>query len=299
VETGTCPDAPAIEGFFAHEPSPFAWRLAELRTLGGVAIGHLSYPSPGPSRCPENLTVHAEYYRPAGDGPFPAAVVLHIADGRFYVARLLAATLAQRGVAALFIQLPYYGDRRPAEPIDPASVGPDDVLGAVRQAVRDIRRGAAWLRARPEVDNARVGVAGVSLGAFAAELAAGADGRFDRCVFALGGGSIVDTLYSGAREVRTARAAIESRGWTRERLASKLAPIEPLALAGRIDGRRVLMINCTADEVVPPDSTRAYWAALDEPEIHWYAGGHYAIKDHAFEVLGLIADHFTRPPEGD
>jgi dienelactone hydrolase len=295
VETGLVDGERPLDGYFGHEPREFRYALEPLRNLGNVEIGHLTYPSPGPSLHPENLTVHGEYYRPVGKGPFPSAIVLHILDGRFYVARLVANTLAQRGVAALFVQLPYYGDRRPEGKLDLAEVDVPDVVEGVRQAVRDIRRGAAWLRSRPEVAPDKVGIVGVSLGSFAAQLAAGADGRFDRCVFVLGGGSIAETLFSGSRDTRKAEKLLRERGWDEEKLRAALTRIEPLAVTQGVRGHGgVLMINCRNDEVVPPASTRRYWEAIGKPPIVWYDGGHYALKDHVFDVLRRIGDHFVR-----
>ena len=293
IETGQVRGERAIEGVFAHEPKVFDWRLEYLRNLGDVSIHHLTYPSPGPSRFPINLTVHAEYYRPEGKGPFPAAVVLHISDGRFYVARLLAASLARRGVASLFIQLPYYGDRRPEVKVDPNEVALEDAVGVIKQAVHDIRRGAAWLRERPEVNSERVGLVGASLGSFAGQMAAGADGGFDRCAFLLGGGSLLAPLYSRARETRKVLAYLEGRGLTREKVEAAIGPLEPIRHVDGLKDTRILMINCDADPVVPPESTRTYWEALGKPEIHWYKGDHYAIKNHVIEVLSRVTGHFV------
>ena len=112
-----------------------------------------------------------------------------------------------------------------------------------------------------------------------------------RPVFVLGGGSILDTLYSGSRETRKVIGYLQQRGYTKEKVAKALAPIEPLSWTAGIDPKGVLMINCSEDEVVPPASTRSYWEALGRPEIRWYAGGHYAIKDDVFEILALVARH--------
>jgi dienelactone hydrolase len=294
VETGRVEGERRIDGIFAHEPQTFAYRLEALRRLGAVTIHQLTFPSPGPSRFEENLTVHAEYYRPPGDGPFPSAVVLHILDGRFYVARLVSAALAQRGVAALFIKLPYYGERRPQGDIDMQSLDLPDVVTAIRQAVRDVRRGACWLRRRPEVEDGKVGIVGVSLGSFIAQLAAGADGGFDRCAFVLGGGSLAETVYAGSKDTRKIEQMLAERGWDRDKVFSALAPIEPLRHVQGIAKGSVLMINCRADEVVPPASSRRYWEALGKPEIVWYDGGHYALKGHVFEVLNRLGAHFAR-----
>ena len=254
----------------------------------------VTYPSPGPSRFEENWTVHAEYYRPEGEGPFPSAIVLHILDGRFFVARMLATSLAQKGIAALFIKLPYYGERRPKGDVDLSALEVPDVVGAMRQGVRDIRRGAAWLRARTEIDASRVGIVGVSLGSFVAQMAAGADGGFDRCAFLLGGGSLLGALYSGSKDTRRAEKLVEERGWSKERMRKLLEPIEPLGHTAGIRKDGVLMINCLQDEVVPPTTTRRYWEELGRPVILWYPGGHYALKDHVVEVMSRVTDHFDR-----
>ncbi|MCK6458873.1 MAG: C45 family autoproteolytic acyltransferase/hydrolase [Planctomycetes bacterium] len=291
VETGSIDGEREIEGPLAHPPEKVAYRLRTLRKLGDVTIHELTYPSPGPSLAPENETVYAEYFRPKGEGPFPSAIVLDILDGRAYVARMVAASLASRNVAALFVKLPYYGERRPKS-IDPAELGLDDAVGAVKQGVRDIRRGAAWLRGRREVKS--VGIVGVSLGAFVAELAAGADGGFDRCVFVVGGGSIADTIYAGSKDTRRIVAVLEQRGYTEAQVRTALAPVEPMGTIGGVGRGGVLMINCTADEVVPRASTERYWEAIGKPEIVWYEGGHYALKDHVFDVLGRITSHFAR-----
>ncbi|HEX5136246.1 MAG TPA: C45 family autoproteolytic acyltransferase/hydrolase [Planctomycetota bacterium] len=291
VETGTIDNERAIEGPFAHEPGKVPYRLRALRKLGEVSIAELTYPSPGPSLAPENETVYAEYFRPPGDGPFPSAIVLDILDGRGYVSRMVAAALASRGVAALFVKLPYYGERRP-KTLDPTKLDLPDAIGAVKQAVRDIRRGAAWLRGRPDVEG--VGIVGVSLGAFVAELAAGADGGFDRCVFVVGGGSIADTIYAGSKDTRKIAAFLAAKGLSEAQVREALEPVEPLHSIGGVGRGGVLMINCTADEVVPRASTERYWEAIGKPEIVWYEGGHYALKDHVFDVLGRITAHFAR-----
>jgi len=291
VETGKIEGERAIEGPLGHPPEEVPYRLRALRNLGKVTISELTYPSPGPSVAPENETVYAEYFRPPGDGPFRSAVVLDILDGRGYVARMVAASLANRGVAALYVKLPYYAERRP-KTLDPKKLALPDAVGAVKQGVRDIRRGAAWLRGRTEIQS--VGIVGVSLGAFVAELAAGADGGFERCAFVDGGGSIADTIYAGSKETRKIVAALEQHGYKEEEVREALAPVEPLSTIGGVPRGGVLMINCTKDEIVPRASTERYWEAIGKPEIIWYEGGHYALKDHVFDVLARITAHFAK-----
>jgi dienelactone hydrolase len=284
-------EEPEKTGAFGYPAGKTAWRLRRLRDLGGVSVHELLYPSPGRSRIAEASTVFAEYCRPPGEGPFPAAVVLDILDGRGYVARLLCAALAQNGVAALYVKMPGYGERAPAKGIDPGAVELSDVVEVVGQGVMDVRRGGSWLRARPEVDAKKLGIVGVSLGSFLAQLAAGTDGDFARCAFVLGGARFSDALFSGAKDTRRAREFLAARGIAEPVAREALLPIEPLRFAARVRKEGVLMINCRSDEVVPPSSTLDYWSALGEPRIEWFDGGHYALKDRLFETLGLVVAH--------
>jgi dipeptidyl aminopeptidase/acylaminoacyl peptidase len=141
-----------------------------------------------------------------------------------------------------------------------------------------------WLRSRKKIDAGRVGIVGVSLGSFVAQLAAGADGGFDRCAFLLGGGSFWSALYSGSKDTRRLQRIVEERGWSKGRMRELLRPIEPVSHIQGIREDGVLMINCLSDEVVPPATTRIYWEAVGRPVIFWYPGGHYALKDHVVEV---------------
>src|SRR5262249_61850129 len=114
---------------------------------------HLRFPSPVTSDCPENNTVHAEYYRPKGDGPFPGVIVLDITAGDQSLSRGISTLLAQRGIAALFVQMAYYGPRRPpGSKLRLLSPNIAHTVEAIRQTVLDVRRATAWLESRPEID---------------------------------------------------------------------------------------------------------------------------------------------------
>ena len=78
-------------------------------------VSRLRFPSPITTPDAENNVVHAEYFDPGrgSGGRSPAVVVLHILGSDFPLSRYMAARLADRGVAALFLKLPYYGERRP------------------------------------------------------------------------------------------------------------------------------------------------------------------------------------------
>ncbi|HMF12605.1 MAG TPA: hypothetical protein VKE94_09875, partial [Gemmataceae bacterium] len=122
-------------------------------------VHHVQFPSPVETDTPENNTVHAEYYRPRGNGPFPGVVVLDVMGGDGSVSRMVATALAQKRIAALALRMPYYGERRPpGSRLRMISIDFDHSMEAVRQTVLDVRRAAAWLESRKEVDAKRLGV---------------------------------------------------------------------------------------------------------------------------------------------
>src|SRR4051794_21281502 len=135
------PDEKELPRRYQLKPAEYAWRMDRIRQMPvtGVTVYHLRFPSPVKTDTPENNTVHAEYYRPVGKGPFPAVIVLDVTAGNQSLSRGIATHLAQNGIAGLFVQMAYYGPRRP-----PSSnlrlLMPDlnHSLGAIRQTVLDL-----------------------------------------------------------------------------------------------------------------------------------------------------------------
>ncbi len=109
------PEESSVPERFRLEPAVFTYELEPVLETARYSVSRLRFPSPITTADPENNVVHAEYFRPVGPGPRrPAVIVLHILGADFPLSRYVAARLADRGVAALFLKLPYYGERRPA-----------------------------------------------------------------------------------------------------------------------------------------------------------------------------------------
>lgn len=123
-------------------------------------------------------------FRPAGEGPFPGVLALHGSGGEPTYG--LAILLAARGYAAFAPQ--YFGSPEPLP----------DLLAEVPLSY--VRRCQAWLRGRPAVRDAPVGLVGASKGA---ELALLAGARFDwaNAVVAYAPSSVVwaGLTYGGER----------------------------------------------------------------------------------------------------
>jgi dienelactone hydrolase len=210
-----------------------------------------------------------------GKGPFPAVIVLHHITNEFNATRSMCRELANNGIAALMPMMPYYGERRPADADDRVPYRID--VPTMRQAVMDIRRAHQLLESFPAIDRSRIGLVGLSLGAIIGPLAAGVDGKFNRCVFIMGGGHIADIIWCSPLTEDT-RKELETGGVTLESLRAAFKPVESTEYATRIETSSVMMLNMKSDKWVPTEATEALWLALGKPEnIHWYSGSHLSI----------------------
>jgi dienelactone hydrolase len=285
---------------FRQSPHSFAWQARRLSAASSnFEILDVTFPSPVKTPVEVNNTVHCEYYRPLKPGPRPAVIVLHILGGDFALSRLFCNALAQRGVAAMFLKMPYYGPRRdPNSPARMVSTDPRATVEGMTQAVLDIRRGTAWLAARPEVDPQELGVFGISLGGITASLAATAEPRLQNVCTLLAGGDVARVAWESL-EVRGVKEKWLAGGGTREEFIALMKQIDPVTYAASARGKRILMLNATDDEVIPKACTEALWKAFGEPEIQYYKGGHYTVVRHIFGAFNRVSLFFAeseRPP---
>jgi dienelactone hydrolase len=275
-------------------PHRFDYELTRRKELpaSGVDIYELRFPSPIKTSSPENNTVHAQYYRPRGAGPFPCVIVLDISAGDQSLSRMIARHLAQNRIAGLFVQMAYYGPRRPkGSSLRLLSPDINHTNEAVRQTVLDLRRATAWMEGRPELDRRRLGIMGTSLGSFMAALTAEMEPKLSRVCVLLGGGGFVDAFYDDARAAPY-RKTWEAFGGSKERIAKLFAPIDPITHADLLRNRKVLIIAARNDEVVPPKMAEALWNATGRQRIIWLNAGHYTAALYLVPGLKHIVDYF-------
>jgi dienelactone hydrolase len=277
----------------------FDYELSYKTTLkaAGVEIFRLTFPSPVESPHKENNTVYAEYYRPKGKGPFPGVVILDITGGDQSLSRSLATDLAQKGIAGLFVQMAYYGPRRPkGSKLRLMSYNLPQTFAAIRQTVLDVRRATAWLESRPEVDAKRLGLMGTSLGSMVGALCAEMEPKLRRVVVLLGGGGLIDGYWDHPQARKYTRPLESMFGkQAKERAKELFAPIDPLTCAENLKDRKLLILAAKRDEVVPPSMTEALWKATGKQKIVWYDCGHYSAILYLLPALTRIADHFKSP----
>ena len=301
--TGVVPYAPPVQEDatpqrFRLPPHEFKFAEQPLRDVSDrIAVSLVTFPSPVETPHPNNNTVHCEFYRPKRAGKAPAVVVLHILGGDFPLARLFCNSIAHRGAGALLVKMPYYGPRRP-QGVSRRMISrdPRETVESMTQAILDIRRAAAWLAARDDVDAEQIGVFGISLGGITGGLAATAEPRFNNVCLMLAGGDIGQIAWESPAVAET-RQAWESAGGTREEFFELLGSIDPARYGENVHGRRILMLNATEDEVIPRACTDALWRSFGEPEIQWYEGGHYTVARHILKALDRVPEFFA--PAGE
>jgi pimeloyl-ACP methyl ester carboxylesterase len=282
---------------FRLEAATYWYELRPVLARDHVNVFTLRFPSPVETADPENNVVHAEYFAPVGFGPKrPGVIVLHILGADFPLSRYMAARLADRGVAALFVKLPYYGERRPPNrPLSTRrwlSTDIERTVTAMRQGVCDVRRAACWLATRGEIDAQRLGVSGISLGGIVSALAAAVDPTLNQGAFLLAGGDVSSILW-GMPEGAAFRAGWLQAGRTRADLKALTDPFDPLTYARGLVGKRVMFIAGRVDEVVPPRSTELLWEAAGRPPIRWYDCGHYSAIGYLLPGIRQTVDFFS------
>jgi len=277
----------------------FDYEMKYKKTLsdGNIDVFIVTFPSPQESPYPENNTVYAEYFKPVGKGPFPAVIILDVTEGDQALSRTMGGYLASKGIAGLFVQMAYYGPRRP-----PPSEGKIRMLStnyprsllAVTQTVLDIRRATAWLESRPEHDTKRLGLVGTSLGSMVGALASEMEPKLQRVAVLLGGGGLVDGYYDHPL-AEPYRKPFEKVGGTKDMVKKFIAPVDPLTCAENLKGRDLLIIGCKRDDIVPPKMTENLWKATGEQKIVWYDCTHYGAAVYLIPMIKQVEKHFLAP----
>lgn len=281
---------------FRLEEGRFPYEMAPIRDMPGYTVWAVRFPSPLKAPEPKVNTVYAEYFQPKAAKSRPAVVVLHILGGDFALSRYLAARLAARNVPALFVELPYYGERCP-EGTKFLSADIERTVSAMRQGICDVRRAVAWLQDREEVDRDKIGITGISLGGIVSSVAASVDPEIRQAVLILAGGGLADILWDMPEpDARRYRELWTASGRTKADLEALTRPYDPLTYAEGLKGKRVLMMAGSVDEVIPPEAARKLWEAAGRPPIEWMPCGHYSAVGFLLPAVRQMVDFFADGP---
>lgn len=270
-------DEKSVPKRFQMQPHVFEYKSEFLRKTRAFQVYHIQFASPVKTSEPPNNIVHAEYYQPAGFVSKPGCVLLHPIGDAILLPRLMAQSLAQQGIATLFVKMPYYEERHGKNSRRKMiSYQPDEIVEGVTQAVLDIRRAAAWLEARPEVNGKQLGISGVSLGGMIAALAAEAEPRFSRVALHIAGGNIGPALWEHPdANIQRHRREWIAAGGTRNSFLKKISLVDPVTYGYLLQNRTVLIVAASRDEVIPPKCTVALAESISSRQkIIWLDAGH-------------------------
>ena len=177
------------------------------------------------------------------------------------------------GFNVAFLTLPFHGRRRTERSALPRIPGVEvlDNIHGLAQAVWDARQLVAYLRERTSEP---VSVMGLSLGGCVAALVAS-------LVDVRAALLLIPLVDLGALITDTAELRGMPVSFDEERTAGLqrvLRPVSPLALTPLVARERRFIVAGTLDRFVRPSTQAvALWHHWDEPEIHWYHGGHVSL----------------------
>jgi hypothetical protein len=223
---------------------------------------------------PTNGTAHAYVLEHEG-GPRPWLVCVHgfgmgspLVNLSGFPVRLLHERL---GLNLCFPCLPLHGARGISRFSGGEVLAPDylRLIHLFAQATWDVRRLLSWIRAR---GGERVGLYGVSLGGYIASLVAGLE---DGLAGIVAGIPMVDFPLAAQDNMPWIMRRYDDEfelDWRVIRAITWVA--SPLALKPRVPREGRFIYAGIADRVVKPEHPRALWRHWEEPEIHWFSGGH-------------------------
>lgn len=302
---------PVLSGNFKVEKTyngkPFEYVLSLKEAGISLDIYKISYPSPVKALDSSNDQVHGEFFLPKGlkaGGGHPAVLVLHILHGNFALERMICSTLAGNGIPAMYITMPYYGQRGGGKGRMQMMASKEVFISTLKQGLEDMRRGVDVLCSRPEVDPNKIGATGFSLGAILSASLCGMEPRISRAMLLLGGGNLEAIFANPSRETRAFREFLA--GLPEKERGEALAEIrrmDPLSSGPALrllnDKGRLKMINASEDQVVPPACSRQLADAAG-CQIQWLPGAnHYTVIKDSKMVFHSLAEFFRQDVPAD
>ncbi|MES1260427.1 MAG: alpha/beta hydrolase family protein [Acidobacteriota bacterium] len=234
--------------FFAYQPPrDFRFDGEEVRFSSAVETPY-----------PENNVVHARYFPASARWKRGKKAVVLLPHWNSSAGQHVALCkgIAELGITALRISLPYHDRRMPpeltrADYAVSANVG--RTIDATRQAVIDVRSCFDWLQSQGYED---LGIVGTSLGSCYAFLASAHDERIKVNVFNHCSTYFGDVVWSGL-STRHIRQGIEDE-ISLDRLRAVWDCVSPVHYMDRYadSGKRSFFLYATYDTTFPPELSR-------------------------------------------
>ena len=235
----------------------------------GIEVSAISYDSPDGGR------VTGLLFDPlARSGSRPGIVLMHGAPGNARQMIGQGVTLAMHGAVVIVIDAPFA--RRSGTWRQFSVQDRDEQI----QLMKDLQRAVDVLRARPNVDAARIAYLGVSYGGAMGAQFVGTERRLKAAVLEVADGGLVSHETSPGEPGLASLSCAARVAWFRA-----MIPIEPIRFIPYAT-MPLLLQNGKMDQLVPIADAEALHRAAPEPKtIRWYDAG------HALGALALVDRH--------
>jgi hypothetical protein len=255
---------------FAYDvAAPLNLREVVESTSRGVEVRAISFGSP------DGGSVAGLLFDPVTRSSLrPGIVLMHGMPGNARVMAGQGQALAEHGAVVIAIDAPFA--RRGGQPV---RYSPDDRAEQI-QLIKDLQRAVDVLRARPNVDAARIAYIGISYGGAMGALFVGVERRLKAAVLVVGDGGLVSHLTGPEDLPSMAGLSCATRvNWFRA-----MAPIEPIRFVPHASPTALLLQNGRSDNLVPAADAEDVHAAAPEPKtIRWYNAGHSLNQQALFD----------------
>jgi esterase/lipase len=212
-----------------------------------------------------------------------------------YPCRLIARTLAKKGIASFILYLVFH-KLRASEVIQKKypNLSAEEWFESYQVSVTDIRQVIDWSSCRPEIIKDKIALVGISFGGMISTIAMGLDTRIKAGVMIVSGGNSEKiTRYSlllrwqykhNEEEFRHNQhsyaqylSEVGEKGFENVKALKTSYLTDPMTFSGIIRDRPVLMLNAFWDEMIPRVATLELWKSFGRPSLTWYPATHASI----------------------
>ncbi len=246
------------------QSAPLDIDVVATQKRGEITVQDIAYASPKFGKVTAYLVI------PPGSGPFAGLLFVHWGQGNRDQFLDEAVALAGMGVVSLSMDAPHV---RPHHWRSQDQT-PEAALTAHIQLIIDMRRGIDLLQDRPDVDQARIGYVGHSLGATKGGILAAVDKRVK--AFVLMGGTVSLThnyRISTNPSIVLYRESIPAREW--EEFLAMLEPFDTAYYIAAAAPASLLFQFAHNDEFISEEEALLFEELASEPkQTLWYDCAH-------------------------
>lgn len=249
-----------------------------------------------PSKPLKNVKFNAYYYLPKGKKKYSAVIILPHLAGASMIESFFSVGLAYEGIAVLEIDEPYYWKKgyllKKSYINKLTEIGSlEPLIQKLEESVINAEVGVDFLNKREEVKN--IGIMGISIGAWIAEIVSGIEPKITSCAYLLGGGDIYQ-LINKSSIMRYLKKKIEQLNIDMGKFSQELKSVDPLSYAENIRKKKIIMCNGSFDRIIPKICTLKFWSAIGKPKIIWLPSGHISSIIFIFYARKKVIDFLKK-----